>query len=658
MTLRFLKSTTALALAASLTLPVAAQQAEQAAPELSACAEAQDPEACRAAAEGAAAPEGLPAGEAVDGEATTPADALPDAAAQDAPDSESEAVEDLREMKDDAATRDEVQATPETPELEAPAADAEAEAEVEVAPGQQATPDAQPPAEEAAPEVTAEQPAPEAAPDAAPTEAPAPEIAVPEAEDAPEAAETEAEGTAEDTARPEAEQETAEQPAPEAEQETAEQPEAEDTPEQQAAPEQAPATQNTEAEETAEQPASPETPEETEETAETAEQPAPDAQDEAEQAEAEAESDEDKDARQAESAQQTATGALAAAAAALGLGEAEMVEESLTEADVRSSAEDFATRLQANPQARSEDDDDDDEDGLSNFEAAAILGLGTLALSQILNDDERVVQNTGDRVVVEQNGQYRVLRNDDVLLRQPGSDVQTYRYDDGSTRSVVTYDDGTVVETIKAADGRVLRRSRVLPDGQEVLLFDDTAEQREVVISDLPQQTEEPARINFRDVQEQDLAAALATRQGQDAGRSFSLNQIRNIDRVRHLVPEISVDTVQFATNSAAIRPEEAQALVSLGNAMREIILQNPGEVFLIEGHTDATGGEAYNLALSDRRAESVALALSEYFDVPPENMVLQGYGESDLAVETQADERANRRAAVRRITPLLQPRS
>jgi len=337
-----------------------------------------------------------------------------------------------------------------------------------------------------------------------------------------------------------------------------------------------------------------------------------------------------------------------------------MVEESLTEADVRSSAEDFATRLQANPQARSEDDDDDDddEDGLSNFEAAAILGLGTLALSQILNDDERVVQNTGDRVVVEQNGQYRVLRNDDVLLRQPGSDVQTYRYDDGSTRSVVTYDDGTVVETIKAADGRVLRRSRVLPDGQEVLLFDDTAEQREVVISDLPQQTEEPARINFRDVQEQDLAAALATRQGQDAGRSFSLNQIRNIDRVRHLVPEISVDTVQFATNSAAIRPEEAQALVSLGNAMREIILQNPGEVFLIEGHTDATGGEAYNLALSDRRAESVALALSEYFDVPPENMVLQGYGESDLAVETQADERANRRAAVRRITPLLQPRS
>ena len=66
-------------------------------------------------------------------------------------------------------------------------------------------------------------------------------------------------------------------------------------------------------------------------------------------------------------------------------------------------------------------------------------------------------------------------------------------------------------------------------------------------------------------------------------------------------------------------------------------------------------GNYAYNLALSDRRAESVALALTEYFNVPPENMVLQGYGESDLLVPTTDAERANRRAAVRRITPLLQ---
>jgi len=45
-------------------------------------------------------------------------------------------------------------------------------------------------------------------------------------------------------------------------------------------------------------------------------------------------------------------------------------------------------------------------------------------------------------------------------------------------------------------------------------------------------------------------------------------------------------------------------------------------------GYTDAVGDESYNLLLSDRRAETVALALSEYLGVRPENMVLEGYGE------------------------------
>jgi outer membrane protein OmpA-like peptidoglycan-associated protein len=84
------------------------------------------------------------------------------------------------------------------------------------------------------------------------------------------------------------------------------------------------------------------------------------------------------------------------------------------------------------------------------------------------------------------------------------------------------------------------------------------------------------------------------------------------------------------------------------------MVQDNPDEVFLIEGHTDAVGSAASNLALSDRRAESVALALTEYFDVPPENMVVQGYGESDLRVVTEGDERQNRRVAVRIVTPLL----
>ena len=80
----------------------------------------------------------------------------------------------------------------------------------------------------------------------------------------------------------------------------------------------------------------------------------------------------------------------------------------------------------------------------------------------------------------------------------------------------------------------------------------------------------------------------------------------------------------------------------------------DPRTVILIEGHTDAVGDAGYNLALSDRRAETVALALTEYFDVPPANLITQGYGESNLKVPTVTAEPANRRAVVRNITGLL----
>ena len=49
-----------------------------------------------------------------------------------------------------------------------------------------------------------------------------------------------------------------------------------------------------------------------------------------------------------------------------------------------------------------------------------------------------------------------------------------------------------------------------------------------------------------------------------------------------------------------------------------------------------------------------MALALTEYFDIPPENMVVQGYGETELLIDTQASEAANRRVEVRVITPLM----
>ncbi|KII19260.1 OmpA family protein [Phaeobacter sp. S60] len=361
----------------------------------------------------------------------------------------------------------------------------------------------------------------------------------------------------------------------------------------------------------------------------------------------------------------------AAAASADATGEAEVVEETVTEDTARSSDEEFETAVNT-PASEAETTAEADtaaptensaaaapaaeeDDGLSKLQKAALLGLGAVAIGQLLKQGETVVTNSGDRAVVEQNGQYRVIKNDDALLRQPGSNVTTYKFKDGSTRTVVVREDGTEVETIRARDGRVLRRTRTLTDGSSVVLFDDTQRADNVVVSELP--TAAPRRSAFSSdaINADELALALAAKEAPAVSRRFSLRQIRNIDAVRQLVPEITVQSINFETGSAVIRAAETEELAALGNALREMIAQNPQEVFLIEGHTDAVGAAPFNLALSDRRAESVALALTEYFKVPPENMVVQGYGETDLAVATQRAERANRRAAVRRITPLLQ---
>jgi len=202
--------------------------------------------------------------------------------------------------------------------------------------------------------------------------------------------------------------------------------------------------------------------------------------------------------------------------------------------------------------------------------------------------------------------------------------------------------------------GRVLRREAVYPDGTRYELFDDLQPAPAVDVRQLQARRPAPRSLSVAQSDLPALRAALREGVAYDAGRTFSLRQIREIEQVRSLVPAIELDTITFATGSAAIPAAQARSLVRLGILMEELLFENPREVFLIEGHTDAVGSESFNLALSDRRAESVALALTEAFHIPPENLIVQGYGEAFLRVQTQAAEERNRRVTVRRITPLL----
>jgi outer membrane protein OmpA-like peptidoglycan-associated protein len=294
------------------------------------------------------------------------------------------------------------------------------------------------------------------------------------------------------------------------------------------------------------------------------------------------------------------------------------------------------------------------DSGLSDLEKAGLVALGAVVVGAILSNGQRVEANTGDRVVVvDDDGAYRVLKNDDALLGQPGSQVHTERFSDGSVRTTITRDDGTRIITIRDSTGRALYRTRIDPDGREYVLIDDTRAVEPVVVRDLPRPVYDDTDYRAASDRESLRQALLAVNR-RDLGRRFSLRQVREYAEVRELAPEINLEAITFATNSAALEPSQAERLRQMGQLMRELVAEDPTELFLIEGHTDAVGSGGHNLLLSDRRAESVALAFSEYFGVPAENMVIQGYGESYLKIRTQQAERLNRRVAVRRITSLV----
>lgn len=105
--------------------------------------------------------------------------------------------------------------------------------------------------------------------------------------------------------------------------------------------------------------------------------------------------------------------------------------------------------------------------------------------------------------------------------------------------------------------------------------------------------------------------------------------------------------TVNFAINSAKLTDDDKKALDGLASsAMAE-------EGFLIEvkGFADATGGEAHNLQLSERRADAVVNYLVRERNVPIRRVLNPtGFGEEDpVASNSTSSGRAlNRRAEVK----------
>ncbi|CAN7471939.1 OmpA family protein [Rhizobium sp. LjRoot30] len=277
-----------------------------------------------------------------------------------------------------------------------------------------------------------------------------------------------------------------------------------------------------------------------------------------------------------------------------------------------------------------------------------------------------IVQQNDNRTVLRVDDRYVVRSDDRPRLRRDAEDSFYEELSRGRTRETIVRSNGVRLVTIYNAYGDVIQRTRIGRDGEEhLLVFAPEADRsRPPLVRDAgddlpPMRLRIPVSDYIVDTSEdmdRDYYEFLAEPPVERVERTYSIDEVRYSARLRDKVRRIDLDTITFASGSAEVPMSQAKTLRKVADAMTKVLDRDPGETFLIEGHTDAVGSDQKNLILSDQRAEAVAALLTDVYGIPPENLVPQGYGERYLKVRTQAGEQQNRRVTVRRVTSLVRP--
>ena len=128
------------------------------------------------------------------------------------------------------------------------------------------------------------------------------------------------------------------------------------------------------------------------------------------------------------------------------------------------------------------------------------------------------------------------------------------------------------------------------------------------------------------------------------ATRSLSSSEREEIATIAKDKPNIDLE-ITFDYNSADISTKSLPSVQALGKALTNPDLK--GSTFVVAGHTDAAGGEAYNQDLSERRADSIKRYLTGKYSIAAADLVTVGYGKSKLKDPANPLAEVNRRVQV-----------
>jgi outer membrane protein OmpA-like peptidoglycan-associated protein len=126
--------------------------------------------------------------------------------------------------------------------------------------------------------------------------------------------------------------------------------------------------------------------------------------------------------------------------------------------------------------------------------------------------------------------------------------------------------------------------------------------------------------------------------------RSLSMGEREQLASIVKDKPKIDLE-INFDYNSDRISAKSLASVQALGRALANPDLK--GSTFVLAGHTDAAGGDAYNQDLSERRADSIKRYLVEKSGVAGADLVTVGYGKTKLKDAAHPLAEVNRRVQV-----------
>lgn len=313
---------------------------------------------------------------------------------------------------------------------------------------------------------------------------------------------------------------------------------------------------------------------------------------------------------------------------------------------------------------------------------------GLRNLDQLKTERKKVVTRRGNsiikepdqRTIVRRNNKSFIVHNESNRLRR-APNARTEKQGRNNV-TVIQRPNNVQIYNITDNSGQLVKRYRRDRDGRETMLIDNESRRKKsrwgrnlaiglgvgagIVagaailnsVVDVPAPRVGIPRdkyiVDYEDANDDDVYEAFSAPPVDRIERRYTLDEVRATHHLRETMRRVDLSDITFELGSWEVSEGEYSKLERAARGLLRVIERNPNEIFMIEGYTDAVGSEEDNLSLSDRRAETVAVILSEEFGVPAENLTTQGYGEEYLKVPTEGPERLNRRVALRRITPLI----